>query len=316
MHFSHTTTNEESPDQRIDRPIRGVEARSEDIQYLRSSEDGANDHGDQEINDNDINPKIPEIIDDSDDVDEITPLQQLPDEPAAYKRPIRTKRAPERLMHRRHVHGQRTPPVTVYVDDLMILSDNVRTIDWLLTEPTTRYDQLKITRGMNHNYLGMVFDLSEPPFILINQQGMIEDIISSTKTSVKTATGTNFNIRSKVPPNTPATPYLFDINTDSDLLPEPLQVIFYSTVAKLIYISTRTRQDLLTTISLLSNRVLHPTQEDWNKLQRALGYFENTKTQNLKLGMTIPLTIRTYIDASFAVHSDSEATSGHAIQPY
>ena len=169
---------------------------------------------------------------------------------------------------------------------------------------------------MNHNYLGMVFDLSEPPFILINQQGMIEDIISSTKTSVKTATGTNFNIRSKVPPNTPATPYLFDINTDSDLLPEPLQVIFYSTVAKLIYISTRTRQDLLTTISLLSNRVLHPTQEDWNKLQRALGYFENTKTQNLKLGMTIPLTIRTYIDASFAVHSDSEATSGHAIQPY
>ena len=119
--LSSPTTNEESPDQRIDRPIRGVEARSEDIQYLRSSEDGANDHGDQEINDNDINPKIPEIIDDSDDVDEITPLQQLPDEPAAYKRPIRTKRAPERLMHRRHVHGQRTPPVTVYVDDLMIL---------------------------------------------------------------------------------------------------------------------------------------------------------------------------------------------------
>ena len=138
---------------------------------------------------------------------------------------------------------------------------------------------------------------------------MIEDIISSTKTSVKTATDTNSNIRSKVPPKTPAAPYLFDITTDSDLLPEPLQVIFHSTVAKLIYISTRTRQDLLTTISLLSKRVLHPTQEDWNKLQRALGYLENTKTQNLKLGLTIPLTIRTYIDASFAVHSDYKSHS-------
>ena len=67
------------------------------IQFLRSSEDGENDHVDQEINDNDINPKIPEIIDDSDDVDKTIPLQQLPDEAAAYQRPIRTKRAPERL---------------------------------------------------------------------------------------------------------------------------------------------------------------------------------------------------------------------------
>ena len=68
-----------------------MEARSEDIQYLQSSEDGENDHVDQEINDNDIDAKIPEIIDDSDDVDEITPLQQLADELAAYQRPIKTK---------------------------------------------------------------------------------------------------------------------------------------------------------------------------------------------------------------------------------
>ena len=203
-----------------------------------------------------------------------------------------------------NLSGKRHLTVTVYGDDLVILRDNVRTIDWLLTELTTRYDELKITRGMNHNYLGTDFNLLEPPFI------------SSTKTSVKTATNTNSKIRFEVPPKTPAAPYLFDINTDSFLLPEPLQVISHSTVAKLIYISTRTRQDLLTTISLLSKRVLHLTLEDSNKLQRALGYLENTKTQNLKLGMTIPLTIRTYIDASFAVHSDSEATSGHAIQPY
>ena len=63
---------------------------------------------------------------------------------------------------------------------------------------------------------------------------MIEDIISSTKTSVNTVTNTNSSIRSKVPSKTPAAPYLFDINTDSDLLPESLQVIFHSTVAKLI----------------------------------------------------------------------------------
>ena len=80
---------------------------------------------------------------------------------------------------------------------------------------------------------------------------MIEDIISSTKTSVKTATDTNSNIRSKVSPKTPAAPYLIDINTDSDLLPEPLQVIFHSTVAKLIYFysnQTGSTYDHITTI--------------------------------------------------------------------
>ena len=150
----------------------------------------------------------------------------------------------------------------------MILSNSARTSHWLLEELTKKYDQLKITRGTIYNYLGMVFDLSQSPFILINQQGMIEDIVSSTKTSVNTATTT----RSKVPPKTPAAPYLFEINTDSVLLPEPLQIIFHSTAAKIIHISTRTRQDLPTTISLLSKRGLHPTQEDWSKLQRALGY--------------------------------------------
>ena len=212
-----------------------------------------------------------------------------------------------------NLFGKGTLTIAVYVDDLMILSNSARTSDWLLEESTKKYDQLKITRGTIHNYLRIVFDLSQPPFILINQQGMIEDIVSSTKTSVNTATNTNSSIRSKFPHKTPAAPYLLDINTDSDLLPEPLQIIFHSTVAKLIFISTWIRQDLLTTISLQSKRILHPPQEDWNKLQRALGYFENTKTQSLKLGITIPLAIRTYKDASFAVLSDYKSHTGICI---
>ena len=78
----------------------------------------------------------------------------------------------------------------------MIMSNNVRTIDWLQTESTMKYDQLKISRGTTHNYLGMVFDILQPPLIVINQQGMIEDIISSTRTNVISATNTDSNIKS------------------------------------------------------------------------------------------------------------------------
>ena len=112
-------------------------------------------------------------------------------------------------------------------------------------------------------------------------------------------------------PTAPAARYLFDMSTDSDLLPESLLVISHSTVAKLIYISTRAGEDLLSTISLLSKKVfLHATQEDWRKLQRALGYLESIKMQKLKLGMTTPMTVRTYIDASFAVHFDFKSHIG------
>lgn len=44
-----------------------------------------------------------------------------------------------------NLSGKRHLIVTVYVNDLMILSDNVHTIDWLLTELIMRYNQLKIT---------------------------------------------------------------------------------------------------------------------------------------------------------------------------
>ena len=153
-----------------------------------------------------------------------------------------------------NLSGNKRLTVTVYVDDLMIMSNNVRTIDWLLTELTRKYDQLKISRGTTHNYLGMVFDISQPSLIMINQQGMIEDIISSTRANVISATNTDSNIRPNVPPKHQLL-LIYSISTWILTYNQNL----YSTVAKLIYISTRKRQKLPTTISLLSKRVSNPT---------------------------------------------------------
>ena len=137
--------------------------------------------------------------------------------------------------------GKKRLTATVYVDYLMIISNNVRTVDWLLPELTTKYDHWKRTRGTTHNYLGMVFDISQPPLIMINRQGIIEDIISSTKTNVMSAN----NIRPKVLPKTSAPTHLLYINVNSDLLQKCLKITFHFRVAKLTYIPTRTKQDLL-----------------------------------------------------------------------
>ena len=132
--------------------------------------------------------------------------------------------------------------VAVYVDDLLILSNCRDDIASLIDDLRAKYDDVKTTEGSKYNYLGMVIDLSFPPHITINQTGMVEDIISSTKNAIMKAETDNSPLK-KSPnlPKSPAAPYLFDIADNSMPLSDSLRVIFHSVVAKLIYISTRTR---------------------------------------------------------------------------
>ena len=205
--------------------------------------------------------------------------------------------------------------IIVYVDDLMIMSKDARLIKAIITTLESKYDKLKVSSGKVHNYLGMVFDFSNPSHVSVDQIGMVEDIISSTRTSVQeyisttplSAAHRSFAERLKkasaASPKTPAAPYLFDVSTSSPLLDAILKAIFHSAVAKLMFISNRTRQDILTALSFLTGRVLFPTEEDWQKLARVLQYLGGTKDEKLLIGCTSPYQVHVSIDSSFASHS-------------
>ena len=59
--------------------------------------------------------------------------------------------------------------------------------------------------------------------------------------------------------------------------------------------------------------MLHPTLEDLNQQRRALDYLEDIKSSQIKMGMTSPMVICTYIDASFTVQLDSKSDIGICI---
>ena len=116
--------------------------------------------------------------------------------------------------------------IIVYVDDLMILSKNPALIEAIIATLEGKYDKLKVSSGKIHNYLGMVFDFTDPTHVSVDQIGMVEDIISSTRTSVQDYTTTSVSAAhrsfaerlkkaSSVHPKTPAAPYLFDVSGDS-----------------------------------------------------------------------------------------------------
>jgi Reverse transcriptase (RNA-dependent DNA polymerase) len=196
--------------------------------------------------------------------------------------------------------------IAIYVDDLLITSTKPSHAEAVVISLRDKYKELKVTQGKVHNYLGMVMDFSKPPYVIINQTGMIEDIVSKV-----TATG-HFNIPS-TGPKSPAIEQLFESSADSPPLSDEHKATFHSVVAKFNFVTCRARPDMLTPLSYLMKRVLKPTEEDGRKLARYIAYAASTTDLTLRLGCNLPPRVTTFIDASFATHPDMKSHSGVCI---
>jgi hypothetical protein len=104
---------------------------------------------------------------------------------------------------------------------------------------------------------------------------------------------------------TPATHMLFTIDENSMSLKDREK--FHSIVAKLLYLGKRGRPDILLAVQFLCTRVKAPTMEDAAKLARVLGYLKLTKTWVRVFDGSPFERVQTYIDASFATHSEGKS---------
>ena len=68
-----------------------------------------------------------------------------------------------------------------------------------------------------------------------------------------------------------------------ELLCDELWEILHSIVAKGLFVSNRSRPDVLPTISVLSSRVRNPNQSDWVKCCRFVKYLDSTRDLHLVL---------------------------------
>ena len=86
---------------------------------------------------------------------------------------------------------------------------------------------------------------------------------------------------------TPEADHLFSVRyADKEkYLPEEKAVAFHHTTAQLLFLISRARRNVQTSISLLTTRVKKPDEDDWVKLRIALKYLNGTRS--LKLTLTI-----------------------------
>ena len=153
-------------------------------------------------------------------------------------------------------------------------------------------------RGRIHQFLGMELDFSNQGMCHVKQFGHVKDMITNYEVDIGNKTAA-----------TPASNHLFD-KGEGRLLSDAERESFHSAVAKGLYISTRSRPNIIPTISLLCGRVKEPNTSDKEKLIRLLKYLNGTKELHLTLRYDKMSLARWHIDSSFACHPDFRSQSG------
>ena len=150
---------------------------------------------------------------------------------------------------------------------------------------------MTVTRGKEYNFVGMNFKLKDDGIVSIIMKDYIEECITSYGEEVS-----NNNTK------TPANSKLFNVDVHSNKLSQDKSDMFHHIVAKLLFVMKRVRLDISTTIVFLSTRVTTRTKVDWVKLKILLEYLNNTKNMPRIIGMDGLSIMKTYVDASYAVH--------------
>jgi hypothetical protein len=110
----------------------------------------------------------------------------------------------------------------------------------------------------------------------------------------------------------PAAEHLFMVRDkkEAKLLKEKQALAFHHTVAQLLFLSTRARQDIQTALAFLTTRVKNPNKYNWGKLKRVLKYLNGTKYMKLKLSFNGLTTPKWYVDGLHNAHADSRGHGG------
>lgn len=179
-----------------------------------------------------------------------------------------------------------------YVDDTKISHANQDVVSRVTSQIEEHFGKMTVTRGKEHTFLGMNIKYTDDRKAVLSMRSYLEEAIDECGMEIKREA------------NTPARRTLFDVDPKARLLDKGQAETFHRIVAKLLYVSIRTRSDILLPVGFLFSRVSKSTEQDRGKLRRVLEYVKGTIDLTHTLGADNLNTLRTWVDASYAVHPD------------
>ena len=193
--------------------------------------------------------------------------------------------------------------VCFHVDDGLATSSSMNDLQKLERELKEEFgENMSVTYGDEHEYLGMSLDVSSGSYCEMTMSKYIENLV------------TDVGVEGDRVADSPASNALFLI-PDSDRLCEKDRELFHRHVARLLYLATRVRPDILLAVTFLCSRVACATKVDQVKLKRVVSYLKGTSDLGKRLGggPNGEVTLQSFSDASFAVHSDMKSHNGQFI---
>ena len=186
--------------------------------------------------------------------------------------------------------------VYVHVDDLMVTSKNEDLIKDLHRVLQNKYGTMQLNLGKVHSFLGMTFDFTEDGKVKIKMDKFIKELLEKAKIHGNA--------------NTPAGENLFDVRENLEILGSDEHEECHSLVASLLYLSKRTRPDILTAVGFLTRRVNKFNDNDKKKLHRVFKYLNWTKDLEFTLCFNREFQVISSVDAAYGVTHDFKSMSG------
>jgi len=189
--------------------------------------------------------------------------------------------------------------ITIYVDDCLHTYNSERLKRDLYAKlrdanlPIPTVQVLNLANSIS--YLGMNISMKGPGHYFVSQPGYVKEIIEEFQPKRSYPTPSDMNIFKR--PESELTGELVDMTS------------YLSKLMKLMFLATRTRPDLLPTLSALSSKARSPNTFDMARLNRVLGYLLDTQ----ELGINVQvreMKIYGYCDASWACHQDLKGHTG------
>jgi hypothetical protein len=185
-----------------------------------------------------------------------------------------------------------------YVDDNKNSHVNPDVVTMIIGKIEERFDTMTVTRGKEHVFLGMNIKYTDQRTAVITMKSYLEEAIDESGLSINRTAAT------------PARKNLFEVDDGATPLQKNEAEVFHSVVAKLLYVSIRARMDLLLAVGFLCTRVSKSTVQDQKKLKRVLEYINGSMDLEYTLGADDMGKLRTWVDASYAVHPDMKSHTG------
>ena len=201
------------------------------------------------------------------------------------------------------VHGHQLT-LTWHVDDVKASHVMKKVIDGLIEWIEMKYGghtKVSQSRGKRHDYLAMILDYSTPGVVKIDMTRYIKAMVEDFKYQDELGS---------MVPKTPAAAHLLEVQEEVEKLDGDKAEEFHHVVAKGLFVSKRSRDDIQPTIAFLCTRVKEPDQDDWQKLLRLMRYLKATQDVVKTLEMDNMGIVQWWADAAFAVHKDMKSHTG------